>query len=284
MKKGATLLVLMSMYIIAFGQTWKGKVLDEVTHTQLAFANIGIVGKDIGTVSDESGSFELTIVPSKNMGDTLRFSAIGYCNTDLVITQEMNFSDHVFLSPCAALLPEVEVVATNFKKEKTLGHTATSKKIVFYFMSNKLGTELATKIEVKKGPVSVVNAHFNIAENRFGEVLFRVNIYDFDPKTQLPGKKILSEELIAKTSKNSETLTVDLRPYNIIVERDFVLSLEWIKALNGGKITEDLKFCAALTTKENVFIKKASQSAWKAFDDKKMGLNAGVAFYVDVKY
>lgn len=284
MNRVFVLAIWLGYFVPLYGQHWECRTVDASTGAPIAYANIGIIGKDIGTVSDESGKFQLSGLLPKFAGDTLRCSTLGYCHTDLVLAAGMEMPDELRLQPCAAILPEVQVVAANFKKQKRLGHSSSSKKIVFYFMSNKLGTELASKIEVKKGPVSVVQAQFNIAENKFEEVLFRINIYDIDPKTNLPGNKILKEEVIVKANRNSETMAVDLRPYNIVVERDFVLSLEWIKALNGGKITEDLKFCAALSSKRNVFIKKTSQSAWKAFDDKKMGLHAGVCFSVDVKY
>jgi len=269
---------------VVCGQNWEARITDSDTGEPIPFANIGIVGKDAGAVSDESGFFKMGIALSKYLGDTLRCSVMGYCSKDFILSSDFILPTQLTLEACPLSLPEISVLAKDFKKQKTLGHTSSSRKIVFFFMSNKLGTELATRIEVKKGPAYVLDANFNIAENKFGTILFRVNLYDLDPVTNLPGKNLMPEELIVEASKNHEKISVDLRPYNIVAERDFILSLEWIKALDGGKITEDLKFCAALTSKSDVYIKKTSQSNWKLFEEKRMGFKIGVAFYVNVKY
>ena len=54
-----------------------GLVLDKKNNEPLAFVNIGIINRNIGTISYENGSFELAI-PVQHANDELTFSMVGY--------------------------------------------------------------------------------------------------------------------------------------------------------------------------------------------------------------
>ena len=55
-----------------------GQVIDAATKEPLPYVNIGQLNKNIGTVSDETGYFELEVNTEQNSRDTLRFSMIGF--------------------------------------------------------------------------------------------------------------------------------------------------------------------------------------------------------------
>src|SRR5258705_13688572 len=54
-----------------------GKVTEAKTGKPIPFVNVGIFEKNIGTLSDPDGSFELTI-PSQYAHDSIIFSSIGF--------------------------------------------------------------------------------------------------------------------------------------------------------------------------------------------------------------
>lgn len=56
-----------------FGQNYIGSVKDVNSNEILQYVSIGIVGKDIGTVSDFDGNYSIDIEPEYD-NDTLRFS------------------------------------------------------------------------------------------------------------------------------------------------------------------------------------------------------------------
>ncbi len=62
-------------------QSVKGRVVDKKNNQPLAFVNIGVINKDIGTVSDENGNFSIDLSKSSET-DTIRFSMIGYKNQE----------------------------------------------------------------------------------------------------------------------------------------------------------------------------------------------------------
>ena len=62
MKKNVFILILLIIcHGILSSQVIKGKVLDSKTKEPISFTNIGILGKGIGTVTNEDGTFELNI-------------------------------------------------------------------------------------------------------------------------------------------------------------------------------------------------------------------------------
>jgi hypothetical protein len=59
-KAGLILFVLLGSAPL-LSQSQKGKVLSSDTNSGIGFVNIGIIGKNVGTVSDEFGNFTLNI-------------------------------------------------------------------------------------------------------------------------------------------------------------------------------------------------------------------------------
>jgi hypothetical protein len=275
------LFIIFSLWFISISnaQAIEAKIIDASTSEWIPFVNIGILGKNVGTVSDIEGGFKLN-VPKEGISphDTLRFSSIGYGSIDFLVKDISSMPSVIKMKKVSLPLPMVTINPNNFNKLKELGHPLASDKIVFYFLSNKLGTELATLIKVKKGKLFLKKAHFNISENKFGEIYFRVNLYE--SKNRKPAERLINEEIIVKTSLGKGTLSLDLAKYNLVVDSDFFLSLEWVRALNNGKITEELKFCAGLG-KGTIFTKSTSHAAWKEFTQKKYGFKPLLGFYVE---
>lgn len=86
-----------------------GKIIDANNKESVPFANIGIEGKAIGTVSNEQGTFELHL-PFKYQQEQLSISCIGYETYSTAITDIPNRQAfNVFLRPKAYLLNEFTV-------------------------------------------------------------------------------------------------------------------------------------------------------------------------------
>jgi hypothetical protein len=261
-------------------QTLQSTLLDYNTREPIPFVNIGILGKNLGTVSDDEGKFSLEAPKTGwNSSDTLRLSSIGYQSVDFVQLHEKELPKSIYLKPLTLTLPTVVINPKKFKRHKVLGHRNNSPKMIFYFQSNRLGTELCNLIEVKKGNYYLKKAHFNIAQNKFGPLFSRVHVYENEDGK--PGKNLLPRELIVSSDLKSGTLSVDLAPYNLVLEDDFFLGLEWVKTLNKGNISKDLQFCIGLGQVGGVFTKSTSQAQWHKIDKRVMGFQVHLGFYVE---
>ena len=96
--KFLTPLLFLASHLLA-QNNFQAVVADSNSKQPLAFVNIGVVNKNIGTVSDLDGFFSLKLNPTEKE-DLIRFSMIGYkSHTETIASFINNFSkgDTVFL-------------------------------------------------------------------------------------------------------------------------------------------------------------------------------------------
>ena len=185
-------------------------IADSNSKQPLAFVNIGVVNKNIGTVSDLDGFFSLKLNPTEKE-DLIRFSMIGYKSyTENIASFVKKFSkgDTVFLKEEVLELSEI-VLSENKWKRKTLGNKTKSKSISTGFTNNELGNEIGVIIPIKDAPTVLETFFFHINENQYRPLVFR------GLKEGLPHKSLVYENIIVKTSIKSGMMSIDLRPYNI---------------------------------------------------------------------
>ena len=268
----APLSLFMSMSNLFAQNNFQGIVADLDTKEPLAFVNIGVVNKNIGTVSDPDGFFSLSLNESIKE-ENIRFSMIGYKNLTQSISSfanEYKTGDTILLKPEVFTLSEI-VLSDRKWTHKTLGNKTKSKSISAGFTNNELGNEIGVIISIKESPTVLERLKFHINENQYDPLIFRVNIYSL--KNGFPDKSLVYENIIVSTSKRSGHMKIDLTKYNIWVEGDFYIGLEWIQDL-GNK---SLLFSADLFN-EPVISRQTSQGDWNHVK----GL--GLGFNVDVKH
>jgi len=272
MRKIILLLLLLSS--AAYSQEiYKGNIIDKNSKETLPYINIGVIGKNIGTVSNDMGDFQIEL-NEKYDNDTLKFSSIGYKS---LIFEVSNFKKIILNNPSVQLEEAItelkEVVVSSRKlKEKILGNKTTSKKIRLGFTSNNLGNEIGIKIKIKKSPTYIEDFNFCIVRNEYDSIKLRLNFYDL--KNGLPNKNILKENIIITSQIKDGKLTVDLRDYDIVVYGDFFVSLEWIENLGDES---GLTFSAGFLGSPIIF-RSTSQDYWQ-----KKGL-VSIGFNVTTKY
>jgi hypothetical protein len=214
-------------------QTLKGRVLSGKTNSGIGYVNIGIVGKNIGTVTDESGSFILK--PERiDKNDSLRFSMVGYSTKTVQMIRFLNDSTTtVFLEPVLYSLNEVKVVYHRPKIIK-IGTEVTSG-IGSGFGYNFLGSEFGVKIFVKK-PLKLIDLNLNVSKCTFDTVTYRLNIYQTTDK--MVYKNIMRQPVYLSFTKDQieGPVKFNLEKYSIIVEGDIIVALELYKDLGEGKL------------------------------------------------
>jgi hypothetical protein len=86
----------------------RGRVIDQELKTGLAYVNIGLRHTNAGTVSSESGAFQLTI-PSTAVGDSVQFSYMGYGTERFALKNLLDGENIVALPRKSILLSEAIV-------------------------------------------------------------------------------------------------------------------------------------------------------------------------------
>jgi hypothetical protein len=272
MKKFLLFVVLVLIQQVnAYAQVFEGNVKEAKTNENLAYVNIGVIGKSSGTVTDDNGHFKLSLTNSNT--DSLRISMIGYMpKTYLVSDFIMHYTpgETIMLTPEIHQLAEVKISGRKLKLA-VLGNTTQSKSTDAGFTSNRLGNEIGEIIKIKRAPTFLREFNASLAHSIPDSIKLRLNFYSV--KDGLPDKILQQQNIFVTVKKGQEQITVDLTPYNIVVSDKFFVSLEWIKDSPGpGLMFSASLFSSAMISRET------SQAAWE-----KEGL-AGVGFNVLVSY
>lgn len=256
-----------------FSQSIHGEVTEAGSGEALSYASIGIVGHNVGTVSDAEGRFTL-VLDGRPDTETVRVSALGYDALELPVGE---FRQRYTKGATIALKRNVselrEVTVRSFAHRAVWGNTDINyrDRITAGFVNNKLGNQLGMVFKAKKKPVKITGFHAIIANNQYREIKFRLNVYAV--KDGLPAESLLAENIIVSSSVKKGRLDVDLEDYGIVAEGDFYVSLEWIEDLGEG----GLHFAADYSGPKMV-TRAASQGLWNPQQD------VSFAFSVSVRY
>ncbi len=242
-----------------------GKVFCKTSGKPLEFVNIGIAGKNIGTVSDINGDFTIKL-DTFFKNDTLMFSCIGF-EACLVAVSDLaeDVFHHIYLTEKTYELKEVNVRFRKFR-EKILGVTAKNKSVAAGFSNNLLGYECGILMRNKKSAL-IKQIKINISHCTYDTIFYRLNIYQ--PKGKNNFENILEQPIYLNLPKASvkETILLDITSKRIFVEGNFLVTLEHVKNLGDG----GLYFCAGLSHK--TYFRKTSQGNWNT-------VPVGVSIYV----
>lgn len=247
---------------IGFSQveiTLDATIMEKGSEAPIPFANIGFNNKATGTLSDEDGSFQLKfsdrVITSQ---DTLVISHLGHTTRKLStaeLFEALENSKTIFLEPLTTALPKASVGDEN-RKLKIIGYAPDTSEVSLYWKDKRgLGGEIATYIDVREKETRLLELQAQVTNMEADSLLLRVNIYN--PVKKLPGENLLEQE-IYYTVKGTGRQSINLKPYNIIVNDDIIVSLELIKVFGEG-------FAFGLGGVQNgkqSYVKLVSQSNW----------------------
>lgn len=249
---------------------FKGVVVDSDTGNPLPYVNIGIVNSSVGTVSNERGEFTLPLTQEIKSSDTLRFSSIGYQSFSWQVSEvkkQFNGESMVVKMKKATIELKQIVISSKGSKEKILGNKTQSRAFGGGFGTKDLGSEIGVMIPIKHQNTLIENFNFFISHNTYDSLTFRVKIYKM--KNDRPYEDILHNNVIIKVGKTTGNISVDLLPYNIVADDNFLICIEWLD--RKGQPGSILNISAGLFG--STYIKTASQGVWVVKKGVGLGFN-----------
>jgi len=248
----------------------EGVVKEAGSGNPLAYVNIGLVGKGIGTVSDDAGKFKLTI-PEANAMDTVRVSMLGYAPQVFTVSDFIKqlADQEISLQTSSFLLPDV-IISSKELKERVLGNPTVSQRVSVGFTSNRLGNELGMIIKIKKAPTFIKSFTASVVSKDNKPIKLRLNFYTL--KDGLPDKLIQDKNIFVNAPVQNGKLFVDLDSYNIVAEDDFFVSLEWIESASGNIMFSGSLMNGALISRET------SQADWERIRSFGIGFTVKAAY------
>ena len=255
-------------------QKIQGTVIDSKTEQPLQYVNVGILNQYVGTVTDAEGRFEFEI-SEELIDDTLKISMIGYKAHELIV-KDLNSSGGQLLFKLKEQVSELDEVVLSAKayKKKTLGNKTKSKFLSTGFSYDQLGAEMGVRININKQTiVDQFNSH--ISYNRLSATsIFRLNFYKV--KDGKPGANILREQILTEIQPGQTgVISIDLRPYDLVLEDDIIITLEWVDKEGENRKDEAIFFSLGMFNSGTLY-KHSSQSPFKKYNSMGVGFNLDV--------
>jgi CarboxypepD_reg-like domain len=217
-----------------FAQKLSSKILNKTNNEPIPYVNVGVLNKINGTVSDEFGNFTLPL-SSLNASDTIKISSIGFKFKYLLVGEVINKSlDNIYLEQDILELPSLVVNPKTFKLKK-IGIDTRSKRFQIGFAKDLLGQEVGVIIKNKKTAL-IESVFMNFSFCSYDSLVFRVNFYEYKSNNEMINT--LTKPILITISKKEalKRVEIDLKAYNIILNGNFVLSIEHIKQLGKGEL------------------------------------------------
>ncbi|GAB3263985.1 hypothetical protein GCM10027347_30810 [Larkinella harenae] len=205
----------------------KGRVVDSSTTKPLAYVNIGIKKKNLGTVSLTDGTFSLPL-PNDHLNDTLTFSLVGFFENRIPIKRLLaSPASTIKLSERIATLDEVKITAKK-PVEKKFG--IRKRNLLLHFtdgmFSQKDIFEIGQLIKLGDVPSQVTSINLHLNASRDDSATFRINFYRMDGDQ--PGERVIEKSIIQRREIREGWLTFDLKAYNLFLKGNFLAAIEFI--------------------------------------------------------
>jgi len=187
----------------------------------------------------------------------LIISSIGYHPFKIKVAKFKSLNDkNISLNAKVYEINEVIVRPNNYKI-KILGNTDKSKTVVAGFKGQLLGDEYGILMKSKK-PATLEKLRLHLNNCTIDTVFYRLNIYKSYGKMNFVN--ILNKPIyITLPKKDYKPIAeFDLSTYNIKVEGEFLVTLEFVRDLGEGY----LYFYSSLLKK--TYHRKTSQGTWKS--------------------
>ena len=244
-----------------FSQTQiHGKVIDSRNQEPLAYVNIGIKEKNIGTVSKEDGSFTINI-PSELQHDSLTFSIVGYYEFVLRIHGWDSDKDVIIqLKEKSTQLKEL-VITGEKSLEKKYG---IKRRGAIHFTDGIFkkddSFEIGQVINLGSSLTQITSINLHINSSRPDSADFRVNFYKYDADENLPKERIIEKSILQRHPVKEGWLKFDLPDYNILVKGDVLVALEFIP--ETGKDVKQIFYEVKIGGSSKSFFRKTSLGQW----------------------
>jgi hypothetical protein len=210
------------------GQTLRGRVIDGQTKQGLPYANVGIRGKSIGGITDQTGAFSIDI-SNANTADTLVVSYVGYRSFMVPVRALPAGPSQVFYLTAVPRMLD-EVVITDRQDYIIFGNDGKSNRHTGWGdFTSAAGRAVGLQIPAPNMPVKINSVFFHLHENGFDSVRLRVNLLHVTPGGIVPisGQ---NTNVIFTTSQRKGWVKVALPEALVFNMQDLVVAIEWLEA------------------------------------------------------
>ncbi|GAB3421800.1 hypothetical protein GCM10027516_19320 [Niabella aquatica] len=196
------------------------------TNGVLPYANIGIKGKNFGTISNKQGAFEIDI-PDKFLYDSLTFSYSGFRDVTLRVKDIISSKQYSFFLNADTITLEPVVISNKTPALKTIGVKSYSSFLFSPPVNSKNNdiVEFAQYIANTKSS-QILSTSIMIRNGSGDSVTLRINFYNI--KDGAPFEKICPVNIIERVSTQKGWQKIDLQDHDLHFKGPFFITYELI--------------------------------------------------------
>lgn len=184
----------------------KGIVKDSISRKPIPYVSIWIENDNIGTTSEENGTFELNTSKDKK----IMFSNVGYRKK----TATLNSNNEILLKPKSIELDNVEIIKLKKSESLTIGNSVFKR---VTHLQGKYPQILAKKFDYdsiyKKTPYLKEVEVFTQSEIK--NATFKLRILLHDTINDIPLIDLANEDIIVTVKKGRNKTKIDVSKYKI---------------------------------------------------------------------
>ena len=209
-----------------YGQVVSGKIVNTLNNNPIEYASIGVIDMPIGTTTDENGLFNLD-VKNLSVEKKVRVSMIGYKSKTFSIEELLNNNITIDLEERFYEISEVVISPSGNKRKVGTTRFSRRKGVCGWGGTGfGAGNEIGTKIDLGEKPVKLKSVHLRVYRQSFDSTLFRLHIRNL--VNDLPGDHLHQDNIYLSVSEESGWVEFDISSYNIVLNSEIVLSIEWL--------------------------------------------------------
>lgn len=215
----------------------QGQVVDHLTHRPLSFSSLSLLRQPVGTVADAVGRFHLVVRPGHE-ADSLCVSLVGYAARTLPLSawrhQLAVAGGIIALHAQPVVLPGTQVTGRHLVR-RLVGNASDSNRTFYWLDDNTPGNQIGEFIPVKR-PSWLEAISFHVAACSYDSLFLRINVYAL--RAGFPATLLLPAPVYLRLARNQlqDRVIVDLRPYQLWLSDNVVVSLEILKPLGEGTL------------------------------------------------
>lgn len=253
-------LLLFGIQSQAFSQkTISGVVLDSTSEKTLSLVNISIKHKDVGTVTNEKGRFNI-VVPADFLNDTLVFSRVGYEKIEYPIN---TFSQNKITVKLKEAITRLEPIQINSEKLVERKFGIKRRGLGFHFTDGILykenSFEIGQLIKLKDARAQITSVHIYLFNSERDSATFGINFYKIE--NGIPSERLFNKNIIQKHPIKQGWLKLDITKNNIILKGNFVVTLELIP--NKDEVDKKFLYEIKLGGSSRSYYRISNSENWK---------------------
>jgi len=220
-----------------------GTVQSFNNHEPILYANIILIGRQVGSYSDETGAFEI----AARDNDSLTFSSAGYKRITLCVADIKKLNNQILLYPDTTQFPLFTTLAKSGKGKTEKKKFGYLKADAPHPVSNTMsGSQYAVFIKNDSRQEGLIES---VLLGIDADKKSRIRIRLYEPvKGNGIGKEITKQNILADIAGNHKSFTIDISRYQIpFPEKGIVACVELLGEVDkDGKITKEPSLKARL--------------------------------------